>query len=426
MAKPGLANPYRRLFNAPGAAAFTAAGLVARMPLPMMGIGIITMLSQLRGSYGLAGAVSAAFVLTYALLSPQVSRLVDRRGQRRVLPVATGISVMGVLILVASAHWQLPDWTLFVGAVLTGFMPSMSAMVRARWTALYRHLPELQTAYSLETVLDEISFIAGPPLSVGLGIAAFPQAGPLTAGVLLLVGVLVFVALRSTEPPVSAVEAGADDTAPAIAVAGVAQLVVLMTAMGVIVGSVDIVSVAFAEQQGRPGAASFVLSAYAIGSCLAGLAFGACKLQSPLHRLLLLGGLATAVTTLPFLLIGSMAGLTATVFVAGLVFAPTMIVAMSLVERMVGERRVTEGMTWLLAGLNVGVAIGAVASGHAVDARGVGGGFGVAVAAGVAVSAAVWLASRRAQRYAVPHAGAVGQGSGMPSQQTLSARCEQP
>ena len=70
---------------------------------------------------------------------------------------------------------------------------------------------------------------------------------------------------------------------------------------------------------------------------------------------------------------------------AGLFFAPTMIVAMSLVERIVPESKLTEGMTWLLAGLNVGVAGGAAASGQVVDAWGAKAGFNVALVAGVAV-----------------------------------------
>ena len=74
---------YRELFQAKGAKGFALAGLLARLPLPMTGIGIITMLSQITGSYGLAGAVAATFVLTYALMSPQISRLVDRHGQGR-------------------------------------------------------------------------------------------------------------------------------------------------------------------------------------------------------------------------------------------------------------------------------------------------------------------------------------------------------
>ncbi|MGH8464525.1 MAG: MFS transporter, partial [Pseudomonas sp.] len=194
-----MANPYLQLFNAPGSRGFVLAGVIARLPVAMTGIGIITMLALLRGNYGLAGAVAATFALTSALMAPQVSRLVDRLGQRRVLPVAATISVVGMLALLACTHWQTPDWTLFVCAVLTGFMPSVSAMVRARWTHIYRGTPQLQTAYALESVLDEVVFIAGPPLAVGLSVAWFPQAGPLAAALFQAIGVFAFVVQRGTE-----------------------------------------------------------------------------------------------------------------------------------------------------------------------------------------------------------------------------------
>lgn len=372
-----MAQPYRELFAAPGTRGFALAGLLARIPLPMIGIGIITMLSQLRGSYALAGAVSASFVLTYALVSPQVSRWVDRRGQSRVLPLATAISVLGLLLLLGATWWQASDWILFAGAVLAGFMPSMSAMVRARWTAIYRGQDRLQTAYSLETVLDEVTFIAGPPLSVGLAVAVFPQAGVLAAVVLLIAGVSALLLQKGSEPPIQVQEQGSRPSV--LRLNSVRLLALLMVAMGVIVGTVDIVSVAFAEQMGQPGAASLVLSAYALGSCVAGLVFGGLKLNIPLHRLLLLGGLATAATTLPLLLVAGVAQLAGAVLLAGLFFAPTMIVAMSLVERVVPEQQLTEGMTWLLAGLNIGVAMGAAASGQMVDQGGASSGFMVAL-----------------------------------------------
>lgn len=368
-----MAQPYRELFAAPGTRGFALAGLLARIPLPMIGIGIITMLSQLRGSYALAGAVSASFVLSYALVSPQVSRWVDLRGQSRVLPLATAISVLGLLLLLGATWWQAPDWILFAGAVLAGFMPSMSAMVRARWTAIYRGQDRLQTAYSLETVLDEVTFIAGPPLSVGLAVLVFPQAGVLAAALLLIAGVSALLLQKGTEPPIHVQEQGSRPSV--LRLNSVRLLALLMVAMGVIVGTVDIVSVAFAQQMGQPGAASLVLSAYALGSCAAGLVFGGLKLNIPLHSLLLLGGLATAATTLPLLLVASVAQLAGAVLLAGLFFAPTMIVAMSLVERVVPEQQLTEGMTWLLAGLNIGVAMGAAASGRMVDQGGVSSGY---------------------------------------------------
>ncbi len=213
----------------------------------------------------------------------------------------------------------------------------------------------------------------------------FPQAGPLAAVLLLVVGVFALVTQRGTEPPVEKRDISTVRSGMVIKQANVRLLTLLMAAMGIIVGTVDIVSVAFAEQRGQPAAASLVLSAYAFGSCLAGLLFGALKLRTPLHRLLLLGGVATTATTLPLLLAGSIPALAAAVLIAGLFFAPTMIVAMSLVERLVPEHRLTEGMTWLLAGLNVGVALGAAVSGYVVDEGGARAGFAVALCAGVLV-----------------------------------------
>lgn len=380
-----MANLYRDLFTAPGTGYFAVAGLLARIPLPMAGIGIITLISQQSGGYALAGAISATFVLTYALLSPRISRYVDRYGQYRVLPAATAISVTGFLILIACSHLNVANWVLFFGAFLAGFMPSMSAMVRARWTALYRGQPRLQTAYSLETVLDELTFIVGPPLSIGLSIALFPQAGLLLTALLLFLGVIALVIQRGTEPPVLAPSGSQIGSGSVIRMASVRLLALLMVAMGVIVGTVDIVSVAYAGQLGHPAAASLVLSAYAVGSCLSGLLYGSLKLKTPLHRLLWLGGLATATTTVPLILVTNLTALAAAVLVAGFFFAPTMIVAMSLIERQVAESQLTEGMTWLLAGLNVGVALGAAIAGQVVDSSGPGVGFYVALCAGILV-----------------------------------------
>ncbi|MCO7460741.1 MFS transporter [Stenotrophomonas maltophilia] len=388
-----MATPYRDLFAAPGTAGLAMAGLLARLPLPMTSIGIIILLSQLRGSYTLAGTVSATFVLTYALLSPQVSRWVDRHGQGRVLPSATAASAAGLLLLLACTLLAAPDWTLFATAMLAGCMPSVSAMVRARWTAIHRGRPQLQTAYSLETVFDEVTFIAGPPLAVGLSVAVWPQAGVLAAALLLVIGVTALVLQRGTEPPLQPVDS-ATPRRSLLRQPEIRLLALLMLAMGVIVGTVDITSVAFAEQRGQPLAASVVLSAYALGSCAAGLLFGALKLQVPLQRLLLLGAAATALTTLPLLGVGSVPALAAAVLLAGLFFAPTMIVAMSLVEQHVPESRLTEGMTWLLAGLNIGVALGAALSGQSVDAGGVRSGFVVALVAGGGVLLFAVLAQR--------------------------------
>lgn len=120
-----MANSYREIFKAAGAKGFSAAGFVARMPISMMGIGIVTMLSQLRGEYWLAGAVAATFALSTALMAPQISRMVDRLGQSRILLPFTGISVVSIVFLLLCTRYEAPDWTLFLFALIAGCMPSM-------------------------------------------------------------------------------------------------------------------------------------------------------------------------------------------------------------------------------------------------------------------------------------------------------------
>ena len=57
---------YRRVLARPGALAFSSAALVARLPISMVGLGIVLLVEERTGSYGLAGTVSAVFVLAEA------------------------------------------------------------------------------------------------------------------------------------------------------------------------------------------------------------------------------------------------------------------------------------------------------------------------------------------------------------------------
>ncbi|MEU1877799.1 hypothetical protein ABZ470_10835 [Streptosporangium sp. NPDC020072] len=70
--------PYRSILALPGALAFCGAGLLARMPASMMGLSLLLLLSAERGSYTLAGQVTAAYVFLAAVVSPFQARLVER------------------------------------------------------------------------------------------------------------------------------------------------------------------------------------------------------------------------------------------------------------------------------------------------------------------------------------------------------------
>lgn len=392
-----MLNAYRSLFTAPGSTGFVLAGLLARLPLSMTGIGLITMLSQQRGAYTLAGMVSACFALSIAILAPRISALVDRYGQSRVLPFAAASSALSMLALLACAHWEGPDWLLLVLAAAVGSLPSMPAMVRARWTAIYSGTPQLKTAFALEAVLDDLAFIVGPPFSVGLSMMLFPEAGPLAAALFLIVGVSLFVMQRRTEPAVNPLAHSPKHSAPSMLRQPVVRtLALFMLAQGVIVGVIDVASVAFATAQGQPGMASVVLSFYALGSCAMGLVFGTLRLSMPLSRQIVWVGASVAISALPLLLASNLTALTLAVLLAGITFGPTITVAMSLVEQQVPAQRLTEGMTWLLTGLASGVALGAAAAGWVIDHWGAQQSFVLTLVAG----AAMWLWGVQAGRQA--------------------------
>lgn len=101
-----------------------------------------------------------------------------------------------------------------------------------------------------------------------------------------------------------------------------------------------------------------VLSVYAIGSCLAGLIFGTLTLNAPLYRQFLGAVAISTMTMLPLLFVDRIATLAVAIFFAGMSVAPTMIITMGLVEKIVPESQITEGMTWAITGLGIGVALG--------------------------------------------------------------------
>ncbi|CDG95552.1 Major facilitator superfamily MFS_1 [Xenorhabdus bovienii str. puntauvense] len=387
-----MANPYRELLTTPGAMGLVIASSIVRLPQAMIGIGIITMLVQQTGIYWLAGSIAGTFALTNALIGPQVSKLVDQRGQSRVLPFMTAFSIGMLLALIIAVYMSAPTLLLFILAALVGTMPSMPAMIRARWTQLFRGKPQLHTAFSLDTVLTELAFIIGPPLTIGLSTSFFAEAGPLVAVLLLAIGVTVFLLQRETEPKVVVgIRRNASST---LLIPGVRTIVLALLAMGVIGGSIDVAVVAFANAQGWLASASFILAAYALGSMIAGLTFGALRISLPIEKQFFIGVLVTSVTAVLPIFSPDVYILSGMLFMAGVSFAPTMIIVMNLGTIIVPPSRITEGLTWMTTGISIGVALGSVLAGMVIDIYGARAGFGVTIVAGLVMVVIVLLGLR--------------------------------
>ena len=388
-----MPNPYSEIFRAPGAKGFAAAGFLARLPMAMAPIGIVAMLSQAHGEYWLAGAVSATYALTNALLAPQISRLVDRLGQTRVLLPTTIIAVVAFSLLMLAVNQDWPIWTLYVTAFLAALMPSFPAMIRARWSELFRNRPELNTAFAFESAADELVYIAGASLSVGLSVALFPEAGMLASTAALAIGGLFFIAQRGTEPTPSAIS---DATSGSAIRQRPVQIVTLaLIFVGTIFATAEVSAVAITEALGEPGAASLVIGVYAAGSFVVGLIMGAMTIRMPMQRQLAIAVGTVAITTIPLLFADTVVLLAFAVFASGIAISPTFITAFGLIERRVPAALLTEGITWVITGIGIGMALGAFLAGWVVDTYGARNGFWVSLIAGFLALATVLLGQRQ-------------------------------
>lgn len=401
--EPVLA-PYRAVLSLPGALRFSLAGVVARFHMSMLGLGIVLMVSTLygepgKGDYAMAGRVVSANIVAFSICSPQISKLVDRYGQSRVMRpavVASGLSIVG---LVAAATAHAAEWVLYVFAALAGATGgSIGALVRARWSHLVTDPAQLHTAYSLESVLDEFVFVVGPVLATVLATAVAPQAALVIAAAAIVGGGLLFLAQRATEPPPRGASAKGEGSV--LRAPGLLVVAVIFLGIGAIFASTDVATVAFAEEVGQKAASGPVLAVFAAGSLVGGLVYGARQWASPLWRRFVVGVLALAVGVCFFFAASTLWLLAAAMFVVGLAIAPTLINGNGLVQQFVPPTKLTEGLSWANTALTVGVAIGSPVAGSFIARSGSHGGFLVVVGAAVFAVVVTLLSARSLRRHA--------------------------
>lgn len=361
---------YVQVLRTPGALRFSAAGSLARLQMSMAGIGAVLLLSVVRDSFALAGAVSATYSLSAAVIGPQVSRQIDMLGQRRVLPVQLSVHVPAMAGFLIIATWTWMTWPMFALAFLAGAsQPSIGPLVRTRWSVLLSGTPSLRTAFAWESLIDEAVFIVGPPLATVLAQQLFPSAALVAATAFLLTGTVLLLTQTRTEPPASG-RVRKQRHRPAILLPGVAGLTVVMVLMGGIFGSFEVATIAAARAAGHAGVAGLMLALYSVASLLAGLVFGALALRASLLRQYMYALAALAVVTLPLPLMHHLVLVAAGLALAGVACSPVLIAGTSLLESIVPSGRLTEAMTWSNSGVAAGLAGGSAVAGVVIDAHG--------------------------------------------------------
>lgn len=425
---------YREILSLPGAAAFFWWGLVSRMQMGLTGLATFLLVQIEYGSYATAGAVLGATSVGYALVGPQISRLVDAYGQSRVLrpAFAAAVAVRTAFIIAAVMHADV--WVLFALAPLFSVSGSQSTLTRARWAHIVPDRHALNTAFSLESSLEEVLFISGPALATVLATQVASWLPSAVAASTMLVGGYVFLSLRATEPPARRADAGTvpltmapviDGALPRVGLGTITPrrprryrnpfkghllvstpalviTTVVFATQGALFASVDASTVAFAEELGLKSWSGPVLAIFALGSLGGGLVYGARVWTGSLASRLLWGVTASGVGAATFHLSPNLGVLAIAMFLTGVVIAPTMAVGDGVVHALIPRSRVTEGMAWTRVGLDLGVASGALLAGVLIERHGSSGGFAVTTGAGAAgfvIMAASWHYLRRKRAY---------------------------
>ena len=389
---------YRRVLGLPGALVFSMSGLVARLPISMISLGIVVLVSTRTGSYSLAGSVSAAYLVAGAVCAVLQARLIDRLGQSRVLPVAVAVFAAGLVAMMSAVETDRPaPWPHLFAAVAGAALPQVSSCVRARWAHLVSDKQDLHTAFAFEAVVDETVFIVGPALVTVLATTVHPLAGLGAAVLAALVGTAVLVSQRRTEPPAS----GATRNHPSDPMPWrmLGPLVACAFMMGALLGGAEVATVAFSDELGAKPLSGLMLALWALGSLLSGLVTGAVHLRASNASRFRWGMLALGLLMLPLPFVNGFVLLGVFLFLSGFAISPTLIASFAWIEESVPSGRLTEGITVFTTGLAAGLAPGAALVGLVVDTAGASASYGVTA---VAVLLGAGLAFATGRFSAVP------------------------
>ena len=376
----GLAR-YGALFRVPHVRRLVLSGMLARLPAGMIGLALLLLVRENGGSYAAAGAVSGGYFVATAVGAPISGRLVDRRGQARIL---LSRAVIFPALLVAVCLLALLDAPLaLVGAAAAAagaLMPPVGASLRALWPRMFADAELRAAAYALEASLQEITFIVGPLLVALLTAAASPVLALGAAAAVGGVGTLLIALAEPVRAWRPEEERHASSILGALESRGVLTLIGLSACLGVGFGGTEVGFPAFAEDHGGPELGSIPLSLFAAGSLVGGFAVGARVTLPPLRLLRLSAVLLALGLALP-LLGWSLPSMAVLAFLAGLAIAPVVMSAYGLVDAVAVRGTAAEAFSWITTAVFAGFSVGMALGGTLIDAYGTKASFMLAVAA---------------------------------------------
>ena len=406
--------------------------MVARIPHAAAGVLLTLHVVETMGmSYAAAGTVAAAITIGMAFGAPWRGRMVDIYGLRRALVP----SVVAELVVWSTApllNFQLLIVAAFIGGL---FAVPIFSVVRQALSVMVP-AEQRRTAYALDSMGGELTFMVGPAAGVMLATTTHTSVG------LVIIGVSVAVAggfLMWFNPPTRSGQKGAyvavgaavgnldagpaQDSTPAPDLAGrnifarawlrsrhslgwvnLAVLAILGTSLGagLVLSGTNVGMVAVMRHNDLIGELGIVFVFWCGASIVGGIIYGA--LHKSINPLWLLMAMAVLIIPMGFATDAWTLGLLS--IPPGLVCAPVLTSSAEHIADLVTEKRRGEAMGWYGSSMTMGNAMGAPFAGALIDNVGPWAGFVVvgAVCAVLAVAglAAMAMWNRRSRKNQAP------------------------
>lgn len=338
--------------------------MIGRIPLAMNTVALVFLVSDVRGSFTLAGLTSAFYTLSGAAFSPRVGKLADQYGTKAVILPVTAINILATVGVLFFINHQTVG-LLFFAALAGATFPNFGTITRTRWSRAISEQKELDSALSLESVFDESAFVIGPALA-GFLFSLYGSSSPLVASI-------VFLSIAGAGIAFTSIDHGGfarvheDHTRGILAIPYVKTLLLSLIALGLLFGSNFVVIIAVATEGGREAEGGLWVGLYPIGSAVSGLIYGFIhwKISSSIRYT---GSLVImTLCTSGILFFQDLETIVFWIIVSGIAIGPALISANAFMKELVPLSRLNESFAFLGAALSIGITLGSTLSGVIVD-----------------------------------------------------------
>lgn len=383
-------NKYVEFVSQPDVGRLLLAALVSRMPVGMVGFGMLIFLRESLGNFANAGTAVGIHLITIAAFAPIVGRIVDRHGPRRVLYVTGVMQPLALTGVLVTTKLGMPFPVIAACAALAGaFASPITTLTRTMWRHRFAGEEDRRTAFALDSVTIEINFTLGPSIMAAMLASFGATAAFALAIVTVVVAFFAFMASPALRYFKRSDGAGERHLLGPLADPRLALIFITTFGLTVSLGLLEVGYPAYGFALAAPAMGGLLLGVNSIGSALGGALYGGLHFRMPVERqyacavgLMAVGLLLHAVAT-------PLAAFFTVAFLAGGLIAPSIASQSVLVSRLAPARYATEAFTWsstfIVSGIGAGIALG----GFLVESQGI---RPVFVVSGVVAASMAWLA----------------------------------